>query len=144
MTWDEVDLKAKLWTVPAERMKAKQIHRVPLSKQAIAILKHQIGQHDTFVFPSIRDRTSLSDMALTTFLRRAEAVSDVEGRTATAHGFRSSFRDWCSEHGYARDLAERSLAHAVQNKVEAAYHRTDLLEQRRPLMQAWADYITSG
>lgn len=143
MTWDEVDLKAKMWTVPAERMKAKQTHRVPLSRQAIAILKHQQGQHDTFVFPSVRDRTSLSDMALTVFLRRVGAVSDVPGRNATAHGFRSSFRDWCSEKGYPRDLAERSLAHVVQNKVEAAYHRTDLIEQRRPLMQAWADFVTS-
>ena len=144
MTWDEVDLTAKLWTVPAERMKAKQIHRVPLSKQAVVILKHQRGQHDTLVFPSVRDRAPLSDMALTALLRRVGAVSDVQGRTATAHGFRSSFRDWCSEKGYPRDLAERALAHAVQNKVEAAYHRTDLLEQRRPLMQTWADFVTAA
>jgi integrase len=144
MTWAEVDLKAKLWTVPAERMKAKLTHRVPLSKQALAILKHQQGQDEIWVFPSIRDRTSLSDMALTAFLRRAEAASDVPGRCATAHGFRSSFRDWCSENGYARDLAERSLAHTVQNKVEAAYHRTDLLEQRRPMMQAWADFVSAN
>lgn len=141
MTWDEVDVRAKVWTLPAERMKAKQIHRVPLSKQALAVLKQQQGQHDTLVFPSVRDRAPLSDMALTALLRRVKAVSDVSGRTATAHGFRSSFRDWCSEKGYARDLAERALAHAVQNKVEAAYHRTDLLEQRRPLMQAWADFV---
>ena len=144
MTWDEVDMKAKLWAIPAERMKAKQIHRVPLSKQATAILKQQVGQHKTLVFPSIRDRTALSDMTLTAFLRRAGAPSDVAGRVATAHGYRSSFRDWCSEKGHPRDLAERALAHAVQNKVEAAYHRTDLLEQRRPLMQAWADHVTSS
>lgn len=141
MTWDEVDLDAKLWTVPAERMKAKVSHRVPLSKQAIALLKRQQGLHDTFVFPSVRKGIPLSDMVLTVFLRRVKAISDVPGRAATAHGFRSSFRDWCSEKGYARDLAERALAHAVQNKVEAAYHRTDLLEQRRPLMQAWADFV---
>jgi integrase len=143
MTWDEVDLESKLWTVPAERMKAKQIHRVPLSKQAILILKHQRDQHDTLVFPSIRDRVPLSDMTLTVFLRRVKAISDVAGRAATAHGFRSSFRDWCSENGYARDLAERSLAHAISNKVEAAYHRTDLLEQRRPLLQDWANHVSS-
>jgi integrase len=142
MTWDEVDLSAKLWTVPAWRMKAKQIHRVPLSKQAVEILKRQQGQHGSLVFPSVRARAPLSDMTLTALLRRVAAVGDVAGRTATAHGFRSSFRDWCSEKGYPRDLAERSLAHAVQNKVEAAYHRTDLLEQRRPMMQAWADFIT--
>ncbi|MEW9623200.1 tyrosine-type recombinase/integrase [Rhodanobacter geophilus] len=141
MTWDEVDLNAKLWTVPAERMKAKLSHRVPLSKQAVALLKRQQGLHDTFVFPSVRKGVPLSDMVLTAFLRRVKAVSDVPGRVATAHGFRSSFRDWCSEKGYARDLAERALAHTVQNKVEAAYHRTDLLEQRRALMQAWADFV---
>ncbi|BFI95962.1 MAG: tyrosine-type recombinase/integrase [Rhodanobacter sp.] len=144
MTWDEVDLGAKLWTVPAERMKAKLTHRVPLSTQAMAVLKHQQGQHDTFVFPSVRKGTPLSDMTLTALLRRLEAVSDVPRRTATAHGFRSSFRDWCSEKGYPRDLAERALAHAVQNKVEAAYHRTDLLEQRRPLMQTWGDFVVMG
>jgi integrase len=144
MTWNEVDLGTSLWTVPAERMKAKLTHRVPLSKQAVAILKHQRGQHDTFVFPSVRERTSLSDMALTAFLRRVGAISDMPGRNATAHGFRSSFRDWCSENGYARDLAEKALAHTVQNKVEAAYHRTDLLVQRRPMMQAWADFVTSA
>jgi integrase len=143
MTWDEVDLKARLWTVPARRMKAKQIHRVPLSKHAVELLKRQLGQHDSLVFPSVRARAPLSDMTLTALLRRVAAVGDVAGRTATAHGFRSSFRDWCSEQGYSRDLAERSLAHAVQNKVEAAYHRTDLLEQRRPLMEAWADFVMS-
>ncbi|WP_216673503.1 hypothetical protein [Paraburkholderia solitsugae] len=72
---------------------------------------------------------------------RAEAQSDTPGRVATAHGFRSSFPDWVSEHGYARDLAERALAHTVANKVDAAYHRTELLEQRRPLMEAWAKHV---
>lgn len=83
----------------------------------------------------------LSDMTLTALLRRAKAVSDEPGRVATAHGFRSSFRDWASEHGYARDLAERALAHAVEGDTEAAYHRTDLLNLRRPMMQAWADFV---
>lgn len=82
----------------------------------------------------------MSDMALTQLLRRLNAKSDTADRIATAHGFRSSFRDWCSENGYARDLAERALAHTVQNKVEAAYHRTDLLEQRRPMMEDWARF----
>ncbi|MGL6356450.1 tyrosine-type recombinase/integrase, partial [Aeromonas veronii] len=74
--------------------------------------------------------------------RRVKAPSSTPGRLATAHGFRSSFRDWCSEQGYARDLAERALAHTVQNKVEAAYHRTDLLDQRRPMMNAWAQFVS--
>lgn len=103
------------------------------------VLESMNGLHDDLVFLSPRKQTVLSDMVLTAFLRRTSAPSDTPGRIATAHGFRSSFRDWCSEQGYSRDLAERALAHTVRNKVEAAYHRTDLLEQRRPLMQAWAD-----
>lgn len=82
-------------------------------------------------------------MAITSLLRRLNVESDVPGRVATAHGFRSSFRDWCSEQGYSRDLAERSLAHTIKDKVEAAYHRTDLLEQRRDLMNAWGAFVTS-
>ena len=143
MTWDEVDWKEKIWTVPANRMKAKLPHRVPLSPRALALLESQKGQHEQLVFPSVRDRVELSDMALTSLLRRLKAHSDSPGRIATAHGFRSSFRDWCSENGYSRDLAERSLAHTIKDKVEAAYHRTDLLEQRRPLMDAWARFITT-
>jgi integrase len=141
MTWNEVDLVIAIWTIPADRMKAKLHHRIPLSKRAIEILNNQKGSHDKLVFPSPRDRIELSDMALTSFLRRVNAHSDTPDRVATAHGFRSSFRDWCSEQGYPRDLAERSLAHMVQNKVEAAYHRTDLLEQRRPMMDAWTDFV---
>jgi len=86
----------------------------------------------------------LSDMSITAFLRRMKAESDTPGRVATAHGFRSSFRDWCSEQGYSRDLAERSLAHTIRDKVEAAYHRTDLLEQRRELMNAWENFVVGG
>ncbi len=141
--WSELNLDEAIWTIPAERMKAKQAHRIPLSNRAVEILKHQMGIHKELVFPSPRDQVELSDMVLTSFLRREKAISDTTGRVATAHGFRSSFRDWCSEQGYARDLAERALAHSVANKVEAAYHRTDLLEQRRPMMIAWSDFCTS-
>ena len=143
MTWDEVDFDNKTWTIPAERMKAKSSHRVPLSSRAIAILDAQNGQHKTLVFPSVRDQVALSDMAITALLRRLKAHSDTQGRVATAHGFRSSFRDWCSEQGYSRDLAERSLAHTIKDKVEAAYHRTDLLEQRRKLMSDWAAFCSN-
>ncbi len=80
-------------------------------------------------------------MTLTALLRRTKAESDMQGRVATAHGFRSAFRDWASENGYSRDLAERQLSHEISNKVEAAYHRTDLLEQRRPMVQEWADFL---
>ncbi|MCX4146886.1 MULTISPECIES: tyrosine-type recombinase/integrase [Paraburkholderia] len=142
LVWQEVDLTAGVWTIPAERMKAKLPHRVPLAKRAVEILKGQQGLHEDLAFPSLRDGVELSDMVLTSFLRRVEAPSDTPGRFATAHGYRSSFRDWCSERGYPRDLAERALAHSVQNKVEAAYHRTDLMEQRRPMMEAWANFVT--
>ncbi|MFV8599125.1 tyrosine-type recombinase/integrase [Ralstonia pseudosolanacearum] len=144
-TWDEFDLHARVWNIPATRMKTKEPHRVPLSKRALTLIKtlQQSQLHDTLIFPSPREKV-LSDMTLTALLRRVKAESDTPDRVATAHGFRSSFRDWASENGYARDLAERALAYTVANKIEAAYHRTDLLEQRRPLMEAWADHVYSG
>lgn len=143
MCWSEVDFDKRIWIVPPERMKAGLQHRVPLSLQAIAVLEQMQGLHKCLVFPSPRKQIILSDMVLTTFLRKTGAASDTAGRVATAHGFRSSFRDWCSELGYPRDLAERALAHTLKSKVEAAYHRTDLLDQRTPMMQAWADYVMS-
>jgi integrase len=142
MTWDEVDLDADVWTVPAERMKAKTAHRVPLPDRAVEILKVQKkkADHPDLVFPSPRGKVP-SDMILTKFLRDKEVESSEPGRTATAHGMRASFRDWASENGYARDLAERALAHTISNQAEAAYHRTDLLDQRRGMMEAWANHV---
>ena len=142
MTWDEVDFDARVWTVPASRMKAKVVHRVPLSQRALEILSAQRARYPEtdLVFPSVRGLV-LSDMVLTKFLRDHKAPSSEPGRVATAHGFRSSFRDWASENGYPRDLAERALAHTVKNQVEAAYHRTDLLEQRRAMMEAWSAHV---
>ena len=144
MHWEELDLDAAIWTIPADRMKTQVIHRIPLSLKAITVLEKVRGLHGEWVFPSPRKQVPLTDMALTTLLRRVEAQSTTPGRLATAHGFRSTFRDWCSEQGYPRDLAERALAHLIQNKVEAAYHRTDLLDQRRPMMDAWAGFVASG
>jgi len=142
MTWDEVDLVDAVWTVPAGRMKTNIEHRVPLSGRAVELLRAQKkkAEHPDFVFPSIRGEMP-SDMILTKFLRDKEVESSEPGRTATAHGFRSSYRDWASENGYARDLAERALAHIISNQSEAAYHRTDLLDQRRPMMEAWAQFV---
>ena len=142
MSWDEVDLKTKVWTVPASRMKAKLEHRVPLSMRAVEMLTTQKKLHPEteLVFPAPRGGV-LSDMVLTGFLRDQKAPSSDKGRVATAHGFRSSFRDWASERGYARDVAERALAHTIQNQAEAAYHRTDLLEQRRAMMEVWARHV---
>jgi integrase len=142
MTWSELDLTDCVWTVPAGRMKARAEHNVPLSGRAVAILQAQKadGAHATLVFPSPSGNVP-SDMILTKFLRDHNIESSEPGRTATAHGFRSSFRDWASENGYNRDLAERALAHTVRNQTEAAYHRTDLLEQRRGMMDAWAQFV---
>lgn len=134
MTWAELDLNAAVWTVPAERMKAGKEHRVPLSETAIRILNgtsHQDGID--LVFPAPRGGL-LSDMALTALLRRMNVP-------AVPHGFRSTFRDWTAERtNYPRDLAEAALAHQLESKVEAAYLRSDVLEKRRAMMQAWSDF----
>jgi len=138
MEWSEIDWDAVIWTIPKERMKAGVVHRVPLSPRAMEILvTRRLEQgFSSFVFPS-RNSQSLSDMALTKALRDANVQSDTLGRIATAHGFRSSFRDWASENDYPRDVAERATAHTIASATEAAYHRTDLLEQRRGMMEAW-------
>ena len=143
--WSEFDLKQRIWTIPASRMKAQAMHRVPLSGPVLKLLEKQQQKSSKrdLVFPSPRAGVELTDMALTSFLRKHRAVSDTLGRSATAHGFRSSFRDWASENGYPRDYAERALAHTIKNTTEAAYHRTDLLEQRRPMMESWAKHVIS-
>ena len=136
-TWSEIDTKSATWTVPADRMKASREHRVPLSKQALALLKVAAKRTGTDpaspIFPNPLGKP-LSDMALTQLMRGLD-------RAETVHGFRSSFRDWCAEHKVPRELAERALAHAVKDATEAAYHRTDQLEQRRPLMARWGAFI---
>ncbi|GJH28141.1 site-specific integrase [Caballeronia novacaledonica] len=140
--WTEFNLASGVWTVPAERMKMRVEHIVPLPRHAVDMLRDLKAAklHDELVFPSPRGKV-LSDMTITALLRRVEAKSTTAGRVATAHGFRSSFRDWLSENGYSRELAERALAHQVANAVERAYLRTKLAEQRRPMMQAWSDYL---
>ncbi|MBG6145759.1 phage integrase central domain-containing protein [Roseibium album] len=144
MEWQELDLEKGIWALPAQRMKAKLVHRVPLSPYLIDLFENLKEEADTgrteLVFPS-RNNTPVSDMTLTKCLRDHKVASDTPGRCATAHGFRSSFRDWASENGYPRDLAERALAHTIRNATEAAYHRTDLLEQRRDMMLAWENWV---
>lgn len=135
MTWEEVDMHAGVWTVPPDRMKAGKEHRVPLSDAALALLSAQPRVEGVdFVFPGSGGRM-LSDMTLTATLRRM-------GETATAHGFRSTFRDWAAERtNYPREVAEMALAHAIGDKVEAAYRRGDLFDKRRRLMQDWAAFL---
>lgn len=132
----EIDLAAKLWTIPAERMKAKRIHRVPLSDRCIEILNEAIAisGNSKYLFPGRNEEKPLSNMVFLEILRRMEIK-------VTAHGFRSSFRDWASETtGFPREIAEMALAHTIENKVEAAYRRGDLLQKRRDLMEAWARF----
>ena len=138
--WAEIDLEAAVWTVPPERMKAGKEHRVPLSAAAIKLLEAMPRIEGTeLVFPAPRGG-QLSDMALTALTRRMNFRDDA-GRVCVPHGFRSTFRDWVFERtDYPRDLAEAALAHALENKVEAAYRRGDALERRRAMMQAWANY----
>ena len=132
-TWSEIDLKDATWTIPAERMKMKKEHRVTLNDEAVTLLKTLQGSTD-FIFPNNKG-TMLSDMTLTAVLRRM-GRSDI-----TAHGFRSTFRDWCSEGtNYPRDVAEMALAHAIGDKVEAAYRRGDLFEKRRLMMRDWGKF----
>ena len=137
--WGELDLAVRLWTIPAERMKADKEHRVPLSDAAIAILEdlQRVRQGD-YVFPGGRAGRPISNMAMTMTLRRM-------GRgELTVHGFRSSFRDWAAERtGFPAEVAEMALAHAVSDKVEAAYRRGDLFQKRRQLMDAWARYCAT-
>jgi integrase len=137
--WDEINLAERLWMVPAERMKADKEHRVPLSDAATAILENLSKiRHGDFVFPGGRTGRPISNMAMTMTLRRM-------GRgDLTVHGFRSSFRDWAAERtGFPAEVPEMALAHAVSDKVEAAYRRGDLFQKRRQLMDAWAKFCTA-
>ncbi len=137
MRWDEVDMAAGVWTVPAARMKAAKEHRVPLSPQAIAILGTP-GEVDQLVFSGERRGKPLSDMSLTSVLRRM-------GRSETVHGFRSTFRDWAGEtSSFPREVVEAALAHRLKDKAEAAYARGDLFTKRRALMEEWARVATGG
>ena len=134
-TWDEID--HDVWTIPASRMKTKREHRVPLSGRALEILEEARKHHDDggIVFRGAKGGGINASM-FSGLLRHL----GIEG---TPHGMRSSFRDWCSETGVAREVAEAALAHVVKNKVEAAYARSDLLDRRREVVEAWADYLAS-
>ena len=137
--WSEIDIKAKVWTVPPERMKARREHRVPLSDRAMMILRQMRElPRDEFVFPGGKEKRPLSGMAFLMLLRRMKRDD------LTAHGFRSTFRDWAAERtSFPREVAEMALAHTISDKVEAAYRRGDLFEKRRRLAEAWAAFCES-
>jgi integrase len=159
MRGDEIDMAAKLWTVPPERMKSKREHRVPLSEPALAIIREMIpaGPESIgrkYVFPGAKPGRPLSNMAMLELIRRMNAEREVVGqpkwtdpkqggREVVPHGFRSSFRDWAAERtNFAREVAEAALAHIDGDETERAYQRGDLFEKRRRLMTAWADYCS--
>jgi integrase len=137
--WSEIDINKALWTIPAERMKTDVEHRVPLSTSVVALLEHmrEVSSSE-FVFPGAKAGKSLSNMAFLELLKRM-------GRgDLTAHGFRSTFRDWAAERtAFPREVAEMALAHTIGDKVEAAYRRGDLFEKRQKMMDAWDDYCAT-
>ncbi len=140
--WSEIDLEAREWVIPGERMKRGVPHRVPLSEAAVAVLERVRGLDGELVFPSIQrgDNGEAKPQSVMVF----KALMKRMGRDGiTVHGMRSSFRDWCSESAHAeREVAEAALSHATGNEVERAYARSDLFERRRALMDAWARFAS--
>lgn len=154
MTWREIDIEQEIWTIPANRMKTGQEHRVPLPQHAVDLLKalpRMVGSD--FVFWAPRGG-ALSDASLSAVMKRLHEadvrsggdgfVDRSSGRAAVPHGLRSSFRDWAAEQGFDRDLAEICLAHKVGTEVERAYRRTDMVERRRDVMRDWSDSLASS
>jgi integrase len=140
--WAEIDMDSALWTIPAERMKGKREHLVPLSHQALKVLKdaQPISGHGRFVFPSIRSAARpMSNNTANAAIRRMGYGKD----EMTAHGFRAMASTLLNEQGYDPDVIERQLAHVETNKVRAAYHRAQYLDERRKMMQEWADLLDS-
>jgi integrase len=139
-SWEEVDFDAPIWSIPANRMKMRKPHAVPLSDAAVEILRGQLKARgrNAHVFPGARPGTRLSINALAYVMRRLGAGE------FTVHGFRAAFRSWCADQGVAFELAEAALAHAPGNAVVQAYQRSAMLERRRPVMQAWALFLAGG
>ena len=152
-TWNEVDLQKAIWTIPAERMKAGQEHRVPLSSRAIEVLQITKAVGSDHLFTGSKGG-ELSNMAMAMLLRRMHEakiktghkgyIDPRQNRIATVHGFRSGFRDWAAEStGFAHEVCEMALAHVIANQSEAAYRRGDLFDKRRKLVAAWAVYCAT-
>lgn len=158
-TWDEIDLAAAIWVIPASRMKMDREHRVPLSPAAVALLETVPKmQGQPLVFPSVKG-VQMSDMTISKVMRDMQERAENEarqagddpakagwrdprtGRPAVPHGLRSTFRDWCAERGVDRDIAELALAHQVGSAVERAYLRSDMIERRRAVMNEWAAFL---
>ena len=139
MKWDEIDFENRLWTCPAERMKTREEHRVPLTEEMVKIIEPLKAMQSDYVFEGQKRHKPLSNMSMLMLLRRM----NVEG--VTVHGFRSTFRDFASEVARVpREVAEMSLSHKVGSNVERAYARSDLLDQRRFLMERWSDFVSDN
>ena len=136
--WEELDLTAKVWTIPAERMKAGREHRIPLSGRAMAIVKEMLaGRQSDYVFPNPSGKRAMSNGALLAVIKGMPAYAQY-----VPHGFRSTFRDWAAETtSFANETLELALAHTIKDKAEAAYRRQDQLEKRVALMEQWARYV---
>jgi integrase len=135
--WSEFDVEAKVWCIPASRMKSKRQHRVPLTDQAIQIIESQRGQHPEFVFPGRNNKKPLSQPVMLNLLKETHPKLSV-------HGFRSSFRTWVEDtRPHLSSLGEAAIAHSPVNKIERKYQRSDLLESRRALMADWASFVTT-
>lgn len=137
-TWNEIDIAAKVWTIPAERMKAGREHRIPLSTRAMAILSEMAaGKQSAYVFPNPTGTKGMSNGALLAVIKGMPTYA-----AYVPHGFRSTFRDWAAEMtNYANETLELALAHTIRDKAEAAYRRQDQLPKRVQLMEQWAGYI---
>lgn len=138
--WSEIDLAAKVWEIPAERMKMRRPHRVPLSPRALAVLAEAKALDDGsgLVFPGTKTGRPLSDMTLSKLVKELGFAADV-------HGFRTSFRTWAQERtNFPREVAEAALAHLTGDAVERAYARSDVFEKRRKMMEAWAGYLAEA
>ncbi len=135
--WEEIDFERKLWIIPPKKMKMRREHKVPLSKQCLKILENQHGFDKQWIFPSVRKGKCLSEAGVLSAIRSMGYKKD----TMCAHGFRAMASTLLNEMGYRFDLIERSLAHGDENKVRAVYNRAEYMEERRKMMQEYADYL---
>lgn len=136
MRWEELDLENNIWTCPAIRMKNGKDHRIPLTDEMLSIIYPLKAMNSIYVFEGQKRNKTLSNMAMLMLLHRMK-IEEV-----TVHGFRSTFRVWVSEQtDTPREIAEMSLSHTIGNEVERAYARSDLLDKRRVLMEAWSEFV---
>ena len=132
--WIEIDRDNRVWTLPPERMKAGREHRIPLSDRAMEILNEASGNGSVYVFPSPQTGKPLNSSGF-------QKLMKTQSLDCSPHGYRTSFAVWAVENDYGVTLADLALSHPVGNKITRAYVRTDALEQRRPMMEAWSDYL---